>query len=437
MDAIKDKLKQSRDVIDGIDRKLVQLLCGRAWHSLRKGSNEPDDVIAVVEGLLANNACLLSEGALRVIYRELISVEADANISNAKVDDLMSVDVVDREIVELLNKRVEQASEIGKIKHTHGADYYDPTRETRVMDKIAALNPGPLSNHALQAIYREIISGSIAREKELIIVYLGPEATYTHQAALSKFGVSLNFQAIKSIPDVFAEVENGNADYGVIPIENSTEGVVFHSMDMLAESDLTICAQVYAPIRHCLIGATPLQEIQEVRSRDQALGQCREWLHANLNGVSLVDVVSTAGAVRYAKTHPGVAAVASELSAQYYGVKILARNIQDRDDNVTRFLVIGKTRPSPLGQGRDKTSLVFSLPDECGALEKALHAFSSRSINLSKIESRPSRKKAWDYFFFIDLVGHYEDTAVQAAMDELRQQCSFIKWLGSYPNDSR
>ena len=436
MDAVKDKLKQGRDVIDGIDRKLVGLLCGRAWHSLNKGLNEADDEVVWVEKLLAKNACLLSEEALRVIYRELLFVEVDTDFSEAKVDDLMTVDATDGAIVQLLNERVQQACEIGKIKHANGADYYDPTREARVMEKVVALNPGPLSSRALQVIYREIISGSIAREKKLLIVYLGPQATYTHQAALQKFGVSLDFYATKSIPDVFAEVENGNADYGVIPIENSTEGVVFHSMDMLVESGLTICAQVYLPIKHCLISNTPLAGIREVRSKDQALGQCRKWLHAHLNGVPLVDVVSTAEAVRYAKEHKGVAAVASELSAQYYGVKVRVRNIQDRDDNVTRFLVVGKTRARPFGQGRDKTSLVISLPDECGALEKALHAFSSRGINLSKIESRPSRKKAWDYFFFIDLIGHYQDPPVQDAIDELQQHCSFVKWLGSYPNDA-
>ena len=198
-------------------------------------------------------------------------------------------------------------------------------------------------------------------------------------------------------------------DYGVVPIENSTEGAVFHSMDMLVESDLHICSQVYMPIEHCLISQSPLEKIKKVCSKDQALGQCREWLSANLPNAEVVDHVSTAEAVRIAKETEGVAAVASALSAQRYGVKIQARGVQDRDDNVTRFLIIGKTQAKPLGDGRDKTSLVISLHDEVGALEKTLQAFAKRGINLSKIESRPSRKKAWDYYFFIDLVGHYED----------------------------
>ncbi len=436
MSEIKEKLQQNRDEIDRIDSELVRLFCERAKFGMSKEHYEPEQELDVIEGLIAAATSTLSKDALIAIYRELLFAELDRGFAVEGIMDLTAVDAVDKRIIKLLDERVQQACEIGKIKHANGTDYYDPTREVQVMAKVVRLNPGPLSNTALKAIYREIISGSIALEKKLIIAYLGPEATYTHQAALSKFGVSLDFHAKKTIPDVFTEVENGNADYGVIPIENSTEGVVFHSMDMLAESDLQICSQIYLPIRHCLVSNASLADIREVRSKDQALGQCRNWLHKNLNNVPLVDVVSTAEAVRYVKMHDGVAAVASELSAQNYGVKVLARDIQDRDDNVTRFLVVGKTHATPLGEGHDKTSLVISLRDECGALERALHAFSSRGINLSKIESRPSRKKAWDYVFFIDIIGHYQDEPVQAALGELEANSSFVKWLGSYPNDN-
>ena len=437
MDAIKSKLEEHRDAIDRIDRELVQSLCERSEYSTRKDQYDPVYETEAIDKIVALNPGPLSESALRAIYRELIFVEQQREgFVRPETVDSTAVDAIDRKIVQLLSERVQQACEIGKIKHASGADYYDPTREAQVMAKIVKLNPGPLSNAVLQTIYREIISGSIALEKKLVIAYLGPEATYTHQAALCKFGVSLDFRAKKIIPDVFAEVERGDADYGVIPIENSTEGAVFHSMDMLAESDLHICSQIYLPIRHCLVSNAPLAEIKEVRSKDQALGQCRDWLRTHLSGVPLVDVVSTAEAVRHAKANAGVAAVASELSAQHYSVKVQVRNIQDRDDNVTRFLVVGKTRATPLGEGRDKTSLVISLQDECGALERALHSFSSRGINLSKIESRPSRKKAWDYVFFIDLIGHYEDDPVQAALVELKKHCSFVKWLGSYPNET-
>lgn len=348
-----------------------------------------------------------------------------------------AIDAIDREMVRLLNERVQEAGAIGKIKHENGATYYDPSREAQVMEKIAALNEGALSAAALRAIYREVISASIALEKKLVIAYLGPEATYTHQAAVRNFGVSLDYRPMTTIADVFAEVERGEADYGVIPIENSTEGAVFHSMDMLVDSELSICSQVYLPIEHCLISQSPLSEIREVHSKDQALGQCREWLRRNLPEAQLVDTSSTAHAVKLAKSSRVVAAVASELAAELYDLPVVQRGIQDKTDNVTRFLVVGKTEAQALGNGQDKTSLVFSLKDECGALEKALEAFASRGINLSKIESRPSRRKAWDYYFFIDLIGHRADPEVQAAFKELEGHCSFVKCLGSYPNSAR
>jgi chorismate mutase/prephenate dehydratase len=425
---INAKLQRNRDAIDAIDHQVVQLLNQRVRQD---GGLDEAQVLAKVA---AFNPGPLSDATLQAIYRAMMlaGLAPDAQATDPEV-----VDALDLKIVQLLNQRVEHAGEIGKIKHANGADYYDPTREAQVMAKVAKLNPGPISNRTLQSVYREVISGSIALEKKLVIAYLGPEATYTHQAAICNFGVSLDYHAIKTIPDVFSEVEAGSADYGVVPIENSTEGAVFHSMDMLVESDLHICSQVYLPIEHCLISQSPLDQITEVRSKDQALGQCREWLRERLPDATLVDVVSTAEAVCTAKETAGVAAVASELSAQRYGVQIQARSIQDRDDNVTRFLVVGKTRAKPLGDGRDKTSLVISLRDECGALEKALKAFASRGINLSKIESRPSRKKAWDYFFFIDLIGHYQDAPVQEAVAELKAHCPFVKWLGSYPNDAR
>ena len=422
---ISAKLQRNRDAIDVIDHKVVDLL------NKRVVSDGGADESAVLAKVAKFNPGPLSDATLHAIYWALMIAGLDPA---AEAMDPSIVDALDLEIVNLLNQRVQHAGEIGKIKHANGADYYDPTREAQVMAKVCSLNPGPIKNPTIRSVYREVISGSIALEKKLVIAYLGPEATYTHQAAISNFGVSLDYHSIKTIPDVFGEVESGAADYGVVPIENSTEGAVFHSMDMLVESDLHIFSQVYMPIEHCLISQSPLEEINEVRSKDQALGQCREWLRTNLPDAEVVDLVSTAEAVRLAKETKGIAAVASALSAQRYGVKIQARGIQDREDNVTRFLVIGKTQAKPLGDGRDKTSLVISLRDEVGALEKTLQAFAKRGINLSKIESRPSRKKAWDYYFFIDLIGHYEDEAVQAAVQDLKGHCPLVKWLGSYPN---
>jgi chorismate mutase/prephenate dehydratase len=425
---INAKLLRNRDAIDAIDHQVVKLLNRRV---LCDGGADEATVLAKVAKF---NPGPLSDATLQAIYSALMLAGLD---SNAQAVDPAIADAIDLEIVQLLSQRVKHAGEIGQIKHANGADYYDPTREAQVMAKVCALNPGPIENCTLKSVYREVISGSIALEKKLVIAYLGPEATYTHQAAIRNFGVSLDYRAMRTIPDVFGEVASGAADYGVVPIENSTEGAVFHSMDMLVEAELHICSQVYLPIEHCLISQSPLDQIKEVRSKDQALGQCREWLRANLPNAELVDVVSTADAVCTAKKTAGVAAVASSLSAQRYGVAIQVRGIQDYNDNVTRFLVVGKTRAKPLGDGRDKTSLVITLRDECGALEKTLQAFASRGINLSKIESRPSRKKAWDYYFFIDLIGHYEDAAVQAALKDLDGHCPLIKWLGSYPNDER
>lgn len=344
------------------------------------------------------------------------------------------IDKIDAGIVQSLNQRLTIAHEIGKIKQESGADFYDPAREAEVFEKLSNLNEGPLNQSALNAIYREVISASIALEKDLQVAFLGPEATYTHQAVLKNFGVSLKATPMKTISDVFSAVEAGDCDYGVVPIENSTEGAVFHSMDELVESDLKICAQVYLPIEHCLISQSPLSKIKEVHSKDQALGQCREWLRRNLPNAELVESHSTASAVEIAAKRPEVAAIASSIAAELNDVAIVQNGIQDNSENVTRFLVIGKTDVRSLGDGKDKTSLVISLKDQSGALEKALMPFAKRSINLSKIESRPSRKKAWDYFFFVDLIGHIEEASVQEAIEELKECSSFVKWLGSYPN---
>jgi chorismate mutase/prephenate dehydratase len=344
------------------------------------------------------------------------------------------IDKIDADIVQSLNQRLRIAHEIGKIKTESGADFYDPAREAEVFKKLSNLNQGPLNQSALKAIYREVISASIALEKDLQVAFLGPEATYTHQAVLKNFGVSLKATPMKTISDVFSAVEAGDCDYGVVPIENSTEGAVFHSMDELVESDLKICAQVYLPIEHCLISQSSLESIKEVHSKDQALGQCREWLRRNLPNAELVESHSTASAVEIAAERPEVAAIASSIAAELNKVAIVQKGIQDNSENVTRFLVIGKTDVRPLGEGNDKTSLVISLKDQSGALEKALMPFAKRGINLSKIESRPSRKKAWDYFFFVDLIGHIEEESVQAAIEELKECSSFVKWLGSYPN---
>jgi len=344
------------------------------------------------------------------------------------------IDAIDLEIVERLNARVKLAAEVGGVKREAGAPVYVPSREEAIFERLAAASQGPLTETGLRAIYREVISASIALQKELVVAYLGPQATFTHQAALKTFGTATKTHPCATIPDVFTAVERGEADHGVVPVENSTEGAVFHSLDMLVDTELKIVAQVYMPIEHCLISKEPLEKITIVHSRDQAFGQCRDWLRRNLPAVQLNESHSTAEAVCVARDTPGGAAVASRLAAELYGVPVVVAGIQDRSDNITRFLVLGREVSAPLGNGRDKTSLVFSLDDKPGALLRALEPFSARGVNLSKIESRPSRRKAWHYYFFIDCIGHWQDAVIQEAVAALQKGCPFVKWLGSYPN---
>ncbi|WP_309384484.1 prephenate dehydratase [Cerasicoccus frondis] len=342
------------------------------------------------------------------------------------------IDAIDREIIAKLNERFRLAHEVAQVKLEAGLPIYHPGREEALMRKLSQVNTGPLSEAGMRAIYREIISAMIALEEPLTIAYLGPEATYTEQAARKNFGGQPKYEPMATIPDVFAAVEKGEAHHGVIPIENSTGGVVSHSMDMLAETDLTIINQIYLSIEHCLISNSPIEEIKEVHSKDQALAQCRDWLARHLPHATQIDADSTAQAVKLAGDQEGVAAIASELAAEKYGVPVIKRNIQDVANSVTRFLVLGREAVGE-GTGHDRTSLILSINDEPGALEKAIRPFSSRGINMTKIESRPSRRKAWDYLFYIDIDGHWHDEAVQAAVTELKVSCPLVKWLGSYP----
>ena len=277
------------------------------------------------------------------------------------------------------------------------------------------------------------MSAAIALEKPLVIAYLGPEASNTHAAAMKKFGASVDYHAMATVSDIFTAVEKGETDYAVIPIENSTEGSVREALDSFVESDLKIVAQLYLEINHALISNSTLEAITRVYSKDQ----CRHWLQRHLPHAQLIDAPSTSRAVQIAKGEPGTAAVASELAAEFHGVPVVERNIQDKADNTTRFFVIGRKPSGAVGGGKDLTSLLVSLGDEAashsGALLKMLNPLASRGINLSKIESRPSKKRPWEYYFFLDVTGHYEDAAMQEALAELKKFCPLVKWLGSYP----
>jgi len=348
------------------------------------------------------------------------------------------IDTLDRQIVDLLNQRLALAAEIGKLKRSQGGQIYVAEREDAVFRKISELNRGPIKNDALQAIYREIMSAAIALEKPLLIAYLGPEATNTHAAAMKKFGASVDYRAMSTIADIFTAVEKGEADYAVIPIENSTEGSVRETLDSFVESDLKIVSQIYLEITHVLISNSKLEQIEKVYSKDQAIAQCRHWLQRHLPHAQLIDAPSTSRAVQIAKESVGTAAIASELAAQFYEVPVVTRNIQDKADNTTRFFVLGKRPSGPVGGGRDMTSFLISLGDEAsaksGALLKMLMPLAERGINLSKIESRPSKKRPWDYYFFIDVKGHFEDPEMKQALAELKSFCPLVKWMGSYPS---
>ena len=347
------------------------------------------------------------------------------------------IDAIDLQLVELINERLGLAAEIGKVKRSQGGQIYVAEREDAVMRKVTGRNQGPIKNEALRAIYREIMSAAIALEKPLVIAYLGPEASNTHAAAMKKFGASVDYHALATVSDIFTAVEKGETDYAVIPIENSTEGSVREALDSFVESDLKIVAQLYLEINHALISDSPLEEITRVYSKDQALAQCRHWLQRHLPHAQLIDAPSTSRAVQMAKEEIGTAAIAGELAAEHYGVPIVERNIQDKADNTTRFFVVGRKPSGPVGGGKDVTSLIVSLGDEAashsGTLLKMLNPFGQRGINLTKIESRPSKKRPWDYYFFLDVTGHHEDATMKEALAELRKFCPMVKWLGSYP----
>jgi len=322
--------------------------------------------------------------------------------------------------------------EVGHAKAGKQKEFYVPSREQAIYERLTGANPGPFPGEAIRRVFREIISASLSLEQPMKVAFLGPQATFTHVAAMQQFGFSAQLVPQKSIPAVFDEVLRGRAHYGVVPVENSNEGVVSHTLDMFMESDLKINAEVLLGISHDLLSRTGrLGDVRKVVSHPQALAQCRKWLEENLPDVPLVDVASTALAAQMAAEDETAAAVASEMAATLYGLQVVKPKIEDNPNNFTRFLVIGQKTPER--SGRDKTSVMFSVKDEPGILYRMLEPFSKHGINLSKIESRPMKKKAWEYIFFLDMEGHVDEENVRAAVEELRAYCQFLKVLGSYP----
>ena len=344
------------------------------------------------------------------------------------------IDDIDRQIQDLLNRRAEAAQEVARIKLASdpNAVFYRPEREAQVLRAVKQRNRGPLDDESVARLFREIMSECLALEMPLKVAYLGPEGTFTQAAALKHFGHAVNSMPMAAISDVFEEVENGICDYGVVPVENSSEGVVSHTLDMFLNSTLRICGEVTMRIHHNLLGTCKdLQQIKVVYSHQQSLAQCRGWLDRHLPTVERVPVGSNAEAARRAAQSVDAAAIAGAMAAELYGLGVLVPNIEDEANNTTRFLVIGQQAVPPSGD--DKTSLLLSTRNEAGGLYQLLAPLADHGISMTRIESRPSRRGNWDYVFFVDINGHRDDPAVAPALEDLKRHAGMYKELGSYP----
>ena len=342
------------------------------------------------------------------------------------------IDECDAEILRLLNERAACAVHIGEIKRNERTAYYVPEREKAILDQLRERNPGPLPPQAIKAIYREIISAVRALEKPVDVAFFGARASFTHMAALRLFGTHAEYHAMATIDDIFTEVERRRADYGVVPAETSMGGGVSDTMDRFISSDLKIVNEVMMHIKQNLLSNSAFHEIKRVYSKVQGLVQCRNWLKANLPDVEQVETANTAEGARIASGEEGAAAIASDLAADMYDIKVLVAGVEDAVHNFTRFFVVGHQNDKPTGQ--DKTSVLCAIKDRPGALYSLLTPLAEHGISLTRIESRPSRKKAWEYVFFIDMLGHVDDENIQAALEEVSVYCKELKVLGSYPH---
>jgi chorismate mutase/prephenate dehydratase len=349
------------------------------------------------------------------------------------LDDWRSrINDLDNQILNLLNQRAEAALKIGDLKRRHDLPYYVPEREAEIVTRLSTENRGPLSGETVRAVWREILSGCRALERPLTVAYLAPPATFTHQAAIQQFGASCRFVPVRAIVDIFDEVEQARAEYGVVPVENSTEGAVNVTLDRLIDSDVVICGERYLTIsQHLLSHAKDLRDIKTVISHPQGLAQCRGWLAQHMPEVSTQEISSTAAAAEQASGDVTLAAIASDLAGELYKVPVLRPRIEDNPHNATRFLVIGRKAVGPTG--RDKTSILFAMRNEPGSLYRILEPLAGAGINLSKIESRPAKRRPWEYVMFVDFEGHRDTTAVTSALAELTARTLFLRVLGSYP----
>lgn len=352
-------------------------------------------------------------------------------MSEALEDLRRRIDQIDASILELLIERARVAAQVGRTKSASDSAVYAPNREAELLRALTQYDLGPLEAESVEAVFREVVSACRGLQRTPSVAFLGPQHTFTHLAARKRFGHQANFLPVGSIDEVFGAIEREKADFGIVPIQNSTEGVVGTTLDCLLDTPLRICAELYVQIHHFLAGAGSLDEITQVRSHPQVLAQCRGWLREMLPGVEQVATSSSSAAAAEVAGDPTIAAICTREAAEAHELSVLAEKIEDLADNRTRFLVIGDLQVPPTGV--DKTSLVFSTPHRAGALHKAMTAFALYEINLTMIQSRPARGQLWEYVFFVDFEGHREDRAAAAALKQLREFCPLLKVLGSYP----
>jgi chorismate mutase/prephenate dehydratase len=352
--------------------------------------------------------------------------------SPARLEELRrQIDTLDAHIVALLNERAKVVVEVGKFKQQSKLPVYVPDREKEVLDRVRRLNKGPLPNRCLEAVWRELMSGSFALEKPLRIGFLGPEGTFSHLASVRKFGSSVEHVPLVDIATVFDEVVRGHIDYGLVPVENSIGGGVVDTLDAFLHSSARICAEVLITIHHNLLSREPWDKVRRIYSKPEVFSQCRTWLGAVAKDREVEPAASTSRAAELAASEPGVAAIGSTLAGELYGLHMLFENIEDNPDNVTRFFVIG--REGARRSGSDKTAIMFTTAHKPGALAEVLDVFKEQGINLTDIEKRPSKKVNWEYYFFIDAVGHADDDAMKSAVEAAREHCLQLTVLGSYP----
>ena len=344
------------------------------------------------------------------------------------------IDKIDSKLIERLNERARIVIEVGKIKSQIDGPIYAPEREKEVFAKIAKANKGPLPDKTLQAIWRELMSGSFFLERPLRIAYLGPQGSFSHTAAMMKFGQSVEYEAVTDIRSIFDEISKAHSDLGVVPIENSAGGGIGETLDAFVDSDVLICAEVFMAIHHNLLANCSLEKIEKIYSKPEIFAQCRGWLSSAFKETKTISVASSARAAQMAAQETAAAAIGSKVAAELYGLKVICENIEDIANNVTRFLVISKVDARPTGD--DKTVLLFSTAHKAGALVDVLQVFRDFGLNLTNIESRPSKKREWEYYFFVDFVGHKNDENVKKVLDRVRLHCLQLSVLGSFPRNT-